>query len=194
MNKTRNFQLSADDKKAIERALVQDTHVEVRMRCQALLKLDAGERVVDVAGFCDVTPHTIYTWHDRFLNDGIAGLVNKAMRGRPSKATPEVVAALHAALAQEPIAFGYGFVMWTVERLGAHLAQVTNIVLSDRTLGDLLDRLGYVYTRPKYGLKHLQDAIAVKQAQANWQLLKGGPSAQTIPTAPISSSPWTKRL
>jgi transposase len=65
---------------------------------------------------------------------------------------------------QEPAALGYGFMVWTVARLGDHLAQETGIELSESHLRALLKWEGYRYRHPKHDLSHLQDPEAKEQA------------------------------
>ena len=192
MNKTRDFHLTEEKRRELEYARVHDEHLEVRVRCEALLKLADGERLVDVARHCDVTLKTLYNWHDRYLAAGIAGLVDRPRSGRPRKATPEYVAKLEQVLSTPPQTYGYDFTLWTLQRLSAHLERETAIALSLRALYTLLECEEYRYLRPKYGLRHLQDREAVERAQANYAQLKGGPSDRTTPTALISSSLWTK--
>jgi hypothetical protein len=69
---------------------------------------------------------------------------------------------------------GYGFSIWTVERLSAHLDKVTGTALSESRLRALLKRKGYRYRRPKYDLGHLQDKQAKSKAADLLDELKKG--------------------
>ena len=58
-------------------------------RGQILLLLGDGMPVVQIADTVGVTHRVVYTWAQRFLQDGIAGLADKPGRGRrPALTTP----------------------------------------------------------------------------------------------------------
>ena len=91
------------------------------------------------------------------------------------------------ALDQTPSDYGYGFGVWTVDRLREHLRVATNISISNRRFRVLLDELGYVYRRPKHDLSDLQDADAKEQASKLLEWLK-----KDVSMASSSSSLWMK--
>lgn len=193
MKNSLDFSLTAEERQELERTRVHNEITEVRVRCEAILALGKGERVLVVAQANDVTPHTIYAWHKRYKTGGIAALSHKPRSGRPRKWTPEYLAQLESTLETDPKTLGYDFSLWTLERLAAHLAKVTNIELTSRSLLDLMERENYRYLRPKYGIHHLQDAEAVATARANLEELK---KAQSDPTSQMERSTyslWTKQ-
>jgi transposase len=193
MTARRNYTLSADELAEVVHAINYHEEPEVRPRAMALHLLHQGMSATRVAELSGVSRGLIYVWHDRWRRDGIPGLVDKDGRGRHHKATAIYITLLHEALEGTPGDYDYSFAVWTVSRLGEHLFQQTGLRLSDRTLSDLLGRLGYVYRRPKYTLKHLQDPAAVAVAEATLAVLRGGPSSQaTAASQPTSSSLWTK--
>jgi transposase len=83
---------------------------------------------------------------------------------------------------------GYDFVIWTIDRLRAHLEKKTGIGLSESRFRALLKRKGFRYRRPKYDLGHLQDKDAKAKAAYLLEELKKRP-----PETFSSSSLWTKR-
>jgi len=94
---------------------------------------------------------------------------------------------LEATLETDPQTLGYAFTMWTQPRLRSYLAQQTDIDLSERTLQDLMHRLGYRYRRPKTDLGHQQDPELREQVKDALAELK------KVPSQAISSySLWTK--
>lgn len=189
----RNYTLAADGLATVVQAINYHEEAEVRPRAMALHLLHHGMSATKVAELSGVSRGIIYVWHDRWLSGGIAGLVDKDGRGRHHKATDIYITLLEEALERAPGDYGYPFAVWTVSRLSEHLFQQTGLRLSDRTLSDLLRRLGYVYKRPKYTLKHLQDPAAVAVAEATLAELKGGPSGQETTVSRLtSSSLWTK--
>jgi transposase len=80
--------------------------------------------------------------------------------GRPPKADDASSLAFVEVIEKEPSEVGYDFTIWTVERLSAHMAKITGIVLSESRLRALIKRKGYRCRRPKHDLGHLQDKQA----------------------------------
>ncbi|HSG43330.1 MAG TPA: helix-turn-helix domain-containing protein [Anaerolineales bacterium] len=115
-------------------------------------------------------------------------LANRPRSGRPPKADEAYATKLVEVIAKEPKELGYDFMLWSVERLSAHLEKETGIQLSESRLRALIKRKGYRYRRPKRDLGHLQDQDAKQQAAELLEALKKRPS-ETI----SSSSLWTKR-
>ena len=188
MGKARDYHLNEKEMAALEAAIRHDKRPEVRQRCMAIRLLHLGHKPKEVAQLQAVSIPTVYGWYNRWRQDGIEGLATKPRSGRPLKTDEAYLAALEEALAQEPEAFGYDFSVWTIERLGLHLAKETGTALSNNRLRILLQRHGYRYRRPKYDLGHLQDKAAKAQAADLLDELKKRPSL-TI----SSSSLWTKQ-
>ena len=80
-----------------------------------------------------------------------------------------------------PQSLGYGFSVWSVGRLAAHLAQATGIAFSDDQLRRLLHQEGFSFQRPKHTMKGKRDEAAFARAQAELEELKKKLSA-TMPT------------
>lgn len=131
---------------------------------------------------------TIYGWIKRWQGGGIEALANQPRSGRPPKADDAYATKLVDVIAKEPKELGYDFMLWSVERLSAHLEKETGIQLSESRLRALIKRKGYRYRRPKRDLGHLQDQDAKQQAAELLEELKKR-SSETI----SSSSLWTKR-
>lgn len=193
MKNNLDFSLTAAQRTELEHERVHHAVTEVRVRSQALLQLADGKGATAVAKENDVVRRTIYAWHYRYRQGGVAALRDKPRSGRPRKWTVEYLQALQGTLESDPKTLGYDFSLWTLERLVAHLAKVTNIELTSRSLESLMEREGYRYRRPRYGLHHLQDAAAVAQARANLAELKKQPSDLTTQTENRSFSLWTKQ-
>lgn len=193
MKNSLDFSLTVAQQQELEHERVHNAVTEVRVRCQALLRLSEGKGASVVAAENDVVRRTIYGWHWRYREGGIAALQDKPRSGRPRKWTQAYLDTLQVMLATDPKALGYDFTLWTLERLTAHLAKVTDIELTSRSLEDLMQREGYRYRRPKYGVHHLQDADAVTTARANLAELKKAQSDPTTLAENRSFSLWTKQ-
>lgn len=172
----------------IQQAIKKDKRSGVSKRAQALYRLHLGDSVQKIANSLLITRKTIYNWHDRWQENGVDGLADKAKSGRPCKATASYRQLLAELIEQEPATYGYEFSMWTNTRMRTHLEQETGIRLSERAFGDRLKAEGYVYRRPKYDVGHLQDAQAIKQAKSNLEELKKG-----LKQTNSSLSLWTRQ-
>ena len=181
------YQLKPKDLAKVETAMRQDKRAEVRQRATVIRLLHLGHKPEAVAEQQLVSVPTIYNWHRLWREQGIAGLANKPKTGRPSKATDEYCQKLEELLDKEPSEFGYRFVIWTSDRLRAHLEKETGILLSESRFRVLLKKRGYRYRRPKHDLSHLQDKKAKKKAEKLLDEMKKNAS-ETI----SSSSLWTK--
>lgn len=188
MPKARDYHLNEQQLAEVEKAIRHDKRAEVRQRCTVIRLLHLGHKPAQVAVMQAISTPSVYGWYNRWRQDGIAGLANKPKSGRPAKADEAYSQALERLLEQEPKALGYDFAIWTVARLGQHLAQETGIALSEARLRALMKRKGYRYRRPKHDLGHLQDKEAKAQASELLEALKKRP-LETI----SSSSLWTKR-
>lgn len=181
------YQLQRKDLAEIERAIRQDKRAEVRQRATVIRLLHLGHKPEAVAEQQMVSVPTIYNWHRLWREQGLEGLANKPRKGRPSKATETYCQKLEEVLEKEPSEFGYGFAIWTTDRLRAHLEKETGILLSESRFRALLKKRGYRYRRPKHDLSHLQDKQAKKKAEKLLQEMK-----KTASKTISSSSLWTK--
>ena len=188
MPKPRDYHLKKRELEAIVTAIRHDQRPEVRQRCTTINLLHLGHKPEEIAEMQGVSVPSIYNWINRWRKGGIEGLATQPRSGRPPLADESYAVAVEETLAKEPGELGYGFRIWTVDRLRAHLEKQTGISLSESSFRELLKRKGYRYRRPKQDLGHLQDKKAKVQAGKLLEELKKR-SSETI----SSSSLWTKR-
>jgi putative transposase len=162
---------------------------EVRQRATALHLLHLGQSPEEVSQLLAVSMGSIYNWHKRWRTDGLKGLENKAKSGRPKNADQAYCDLLDEVLEQSPEVYGYGFGIWTVDRLREHLYRETGISLSNRRFRALLKELDYVYRRPKHDLTSLQDAEEKERSKDLLDWLK-----KDVKHGDILSSLWMKQL
>jgi len=122
-------------------------------RILAVLELDRGKAVAEVAELLQVARQSIYNWAGAFA----AGADPTALQshygeGRPSAWTDALRALLVASLPRRPDELGYPGLNWTVPLLQEHLHRRGGRWLSDDTIRRELDRLGYVWKRFRYVL------------------------------------------
>lgn len=187
MPKARDYHLTEQELADIEAAIRRDKRPEVRQRCTIIRLLHLGHKPEQIAEMQAVSKPTIYGWYDRWVSGGVEGLANRPKSGRPLKADDAYTTALLEVIDKEPCECGYDFVIWTIDRLRAHLEKKTGIGLSESRFRALLKRKGYRYRRPKYDLGHLQDKEAKAKAAEVLEELKKR-SSETI----SNSSLWTK--
>jgi transposase len=187
MPKQNDYALSDEQLEQIREAM-KSADARVAKRATVLHSLHLGYRIEDIARMHNLSVASIYNHVQRFQAEGIAGLPDKPKSGRPRKATPEYIALLEQMLETDPKDKGYGFAVWTQARLRQYLAQQTGIALSRSRFQELLERLGYVYRRPKRDLGQRQDPQLREQVKAALEELKKAPQQ-----GQLSYSLWTKR-
>ena len=153
--------------------LVSRTSVaEERCRAQALLWLDEGSDVAEVAERLEVSRQTIYNWLSRFQGraewDLRARLLDAPRRGRPRAAGGTIDELIVAVINGDPRTLGYPATVWTAPLLSRYLCDHHGIKVSDRTVSRAIDRLGLVWKRPRHEL-----ALRPK----TWRQSKGGSNA-----------------
>lgn len=191
MSRRISFHLTKTQLTELEEAMNHASQPEVRQRATAIRLLHFGHEPEAVAQMLAVAPSSIWNWHRRWRQDGVAGLANAPKSGRPAKADVHYLEVLEQALNTDPSTLGYGFVLWTINRLRHYLAERTGILLSYTRFRSLLSKHGYVYRQPKHELSALQDAQAQATARELLEWLKK--TSPTPQTGPVSSSLWTKR-
>jgi transposase len=87
-------------------------------------------------------------------------------------------AALAKAVQTPPQTLGYGFSVWSLPRLAAHLKRTTGISLSDDQLGRILRAEGFSYQRPKHTMKGKRDETAYVKARRQLKQFKKSHPAQ----------------
>jgi len=141
--------------------------------------LGVGRTKASIAFDLGCSVGTVDFVRGRFRGAGLAGLYPKKPTGRPSRATPDYRAALRSTVVTPPAAFGYGFTVWSVARLNAHLEKTTGIGFSEDQLTRLLHAEGFSFQRPKHTMKGKRDEAAYVRAAAELERLKKKPCAPT---------------
>jgi transposase len=115
-----------------------------------------------------------------YRRKGVDGLREKPRR------TPRATAAYRKALRKTvqtpPASKGYGFAVWSVPRLNAHLKKITKLSFSDGHLTRLLHEEGFSLQRPKHTTKGKRDEQAYQQAAKRLERLKKR-HFETMPTS-----------
>lgn len=136
--------------------------------------LDTEESVSTVARVLSVSINTITHWKHRWLDHRYFRLTDAPHSGRPPKVTRRYQELLKAAVRRGPQAYRYGFTVWSSRRLAAHLEQKTGTRLCAKSVRHWLNRLDFVYRRPKHTLKSRQNRQEVQAAERRLATLKKG--------------------
>jgi len=153
----------------LEELLLTATESRQLKRAQALLWLDEGDSVEEVADRLQVTQQSIYNWSARFMaraEDAMAGRVaDGPRRGRPRTALGIIEPLIDEVIDTDPRPWGYHSTIWTVALLQHYLATVWQWEVSTKSVSRALTRLRIGWKRPRHQLA-LRDPY--------WRQAKGG--------------------
>ena len=150
-------------------ACSKDAAAARRMLALALvLEGTARERA---AAQCGMERQTLRDWMHRYNAEGLPGLSNKRSPGAAARLTAEQSAAVAEWVRAGPSLAEDGVVRWRRIDLAAKIEREFGVSLAERSVGDLLHRLGFrrVSVRPQHPN---QDAEAL---QAHKKLCRAGP-------------------
>ncbi len=137
-----------------------------------ILMSSVGRSKSDIASTLGCSPATVDNVRAAYRRLGIPALTPKSPPGRVSRATPEYRAAIRKAVATQPQDLGYGFSVWSVNRLRQYLKQQTGIELSDDQFRRILHEEGFSFQRPKHTMEGKRDEAAHDQAKIELRDLK----------------------
>lgn len=141
-------------RRRLRRLLHETPDLNTYRRCLAVLEVDAGRPVADVARSPGVSRQSVHNWIARLAEAGRPeGLHDRYKGGRPARLADEEVQRLLALLGCSPQHFGSPATNWTVPLLCEHLGRATGVRASEPTVRRMLHRLGYVWKRPRYVLE-----------------------------------------
>jgi transposase len=141
-------------------------------RLLAILEVDQGKPVPEVARQLQVSGQSVYNWVDRFCQQRqTATLADQQRSGRPTLWTEERSALLRCLLGSSPEDWDYLANDWTVPMLQEELRHTTRQEFAEDTIRRELHRLGYVWKRGRYQLAadpELEKKTADSQASAEF--------------------------
>lgn len=120
-----------------------------RMRCKIVRNLARGETPTSMAAILGCSRSQVYRVADRFLEQGLSGLVDRREDNGQAKVTDGFEWIVLVAVAHSPQDYGYQRPTWTQELLVLVAAQETQIHVSTTTMCRLLARHGVHRGRPK---------------------------------------------
>jgi transposase len=139
---------AADLRAAATRA--KDVSAARRMLCLALV-LEGSDRTT-AAEACGMDRQTLRDWVHRYNAEGLRGLYDRKPPGARAKLTDEQRAALIELVEAGPDLAVHGVVRWRRVDLRDELERQFGVVLHERSVGKVLNRLGYrrLSVRPRH--------------------------------------------
>lgn len=150
------------------------TDIAVFRSATMILMSGSGRSKQSIATDLGCCPATVDNVRKRYREQGLKGLVPRRSTGRRSRATPEYRATLRKVVQTPPPTLGYGFSVWSVARLSAHLKKVTGLSFSEGRMRAILREEGFSFQRPKHTMKGKRDEVAYEKAQRELKRLKKG--------------------
>jgi len=153
---------SQEELNKIKTAMEAEKKVRVFKRYQALYLFLSGKTCEQVAEIVGITKTTVSKIHMVYKNEGLNGIPDKPVPGRPSRLNKEQKASLKAAILEKvPSEVGFPAEFnWTAGLIGKYIKREYGYKYSIRGITKMLDRMDLSYTRPTYVL-----AKADKQKQ-----------------------------
>jgi transposase len=164
-----DISLSESEQTRLNNLLTTTDCAKTHRRVQAILWLDEGWQISEIALQLQVTRQTVSIWRTRFLDERTfpanQWLKDKPRLGRPRKAEGQLDAWINEVIDKDPRDFGYHCTTWTASLLVQYVNEFHQIVVGEETVRRALARLDIHWKRPRHDL-------AVKAH--NWRQAKGG--------------------
>jgi transposase len=161
--------LNSTERKALEHLATWTRDARQLRRAQALLWLDEGESVAEIADRLRLSRQVIYTWvsqfHARQGVDIAARVAPGARSGRPRTVQGRIEPLIAAVIAQDPRDLGYRSTVWTAPLLTQYLQEEQALVVSRPSVSRALAHLELRWKRPRHRLA---------RRPATWRQAKGG--------------------
>ena len=166
------FELSTEEKAALESVVTAGKEVGQFRRAQALLWLEEGRSIQDVAHLLRVSRRTIYNWIRQFRTDKnvspILRLTDDPRSGRPRTARGIIDPLIDLIIDSDPRDSGYSSSVWTSDLLVRYLSDTYGLGVSPRSVSYALERLSIRWKVPRYDLV---------RRSPKWRQAKGGSRA-----------------
>jgi transposase len=152
----KSFSLTARECTSLQVLAAQTADARLLRRAQALLWLDEGQAVDEIAERLVVTRQTIYNWRSVF--EQRAGLTlterlaDDLRSGRPRTALGIIDPLIDAVIDDDPRRWGYSATIWTAPLLVEYLSTEHQLNISEPSVKLALQRLRLHWNRPRHTL------------------------------------------
>lgn len=181
--------LKPKERIALESLAVSTRDAQQLRRVQALLWLDEGEAVDEVADRLRVSRQVIYKWVTQFQQrqgqDMPVRVAPGTRSGRPPTAQGIIEPLIDAVIEHDPRDLGYRSTVWTAPLLTQYLREAHALTVSRQSVSRAIARLPLRWKRPRHRLG---------RRPATWRQAKGGSNGACEDGHGPSSSCWTRPL
>lgn len=165
------IELSYKERSELEYLLTLRIESRQYQRALALLLLDEGESIQEVAQQLRVSRQTLYNWvlwfGQRYELRPPERILDWSRSGRPVTAKGIIDPLIDKVIDDDPRDYGYNSTVWTAPLLRCYLRDRHQHEVGIRSIGYALARLRISWKRPRHGLA---------QQHPFWQQAKGGSS------------------
>jgi len=151
---------------ALETHHRQTPSADVRSRCEMILLSNEGLAPPQIAARVRMSGRTVRRVIDRYEVEGISGLANKPIPGRPARVTPSYLEQLAHSVERNPRELALPFSNWTTGNLAAYMTQQTGIRIGARQMENYLKAHGWRLRRPVRTVQHKQDRQQVAEKKS----------------------------
>src|SRR5438552_7324605 len=125
-------------------------------RALALLLLDEGESVEEIAEKLLISRQSIYNWVNRFEQrydlPPSQRILDAVRSGRPATVSGIIDPFIEKVINDDPRKYGYNSTIWTANLLSRYLKDKHNQQVSIRSIGKAISRLHINWKRPRHTL------------------------------------------
>jgi transposase len=150
------FALSGKERVRLEHLISHSHDARQLSSAYALLWLDHGDHIEEIAQRLSISPQSVYNWAHRFqLRQHLhpeARLADALRSGRPCTLKGIIDQLIADVIDVDPRELGYGSTVWTAPLLVAYLGQQHHIAASSDSVSLALARLGVRWKRPRHHL------------------------------------------
>jgi transposase len=171
---TRKKKLTESQWDALDRLRFSTTDATVFRNATVILMTDVGHSKASIAEDLGCCPATVDNVRRRYREVGLEGLRPVKPVGRTSRATAAYRAALREAVQTPPHTLGFGFSVWSANRLAKYLEKKTGIGLGEDRMREILREEGFSFQRPKHTMKGKRDEAAYEKSRRQLKRLKKG--------------------
>lgn len=163
------IELNGKERLMLESIISSSADPRQVLRAYALLWLDDGYSVDEVAQQLHVSRQSIYNWASRFQQRAnvelIARLADASRSGRPCTAKGIIDSLIAEIIDLDPRQLGYRSTVWTAPLLVSHLSHQHQIDVSTDSVSRAIARLRIKWKRPRHHLA---------MRSPTWRQAKGG--------------------
>jgi transposase len=156
--------------------------LEYRRRL-AIQRIADGYSTQEVAEFFGVDSSTVRRWLAAFRVRGDAGLLARAVSGRPSKLTSTQEKIALRWLNDSPAHHGFETELWTAARLAQLIHEEFGIGLNPRYLSTWLRQRGFTPQKPERVPRERDPEAIAAWLKSDWPRIKKKPGGRA-PTSP----------